>query len=114
MHCMNRARDSIVTHRIRSSDWALLALLVSIAGFTPAVFAEVGSSDSPPFTIDNRDCVGDVTGDHLIGLDDLSRLLSHFGILSGAVYGDGDLDGDGDIDLNDLAVLLSNFGTPCS
>jgi hypothetical protein len=58
-------------------------------------------------------CHGDITGDHLINLDDLAQMLAHYGITNGALYEDGDLDGDGDVDLSDLAELLGIYGHPC-
>lgn len=56
---------------------------------------------------------GDVDGDGVVGLGDLSVLLSSFGVLSGATYEDGDLNGDGAVDLADLSELLSSYGTTC-
>ncbi|MCC6358988.1 MAG: hypothetical protein IT450_09605 [Phycisphaerales bacterium] len=58
-------------------------------------------------------CVGDLDGDGVVALSDLSRLLSNFGTSAGAASEDGDSDGDGDIDLTDLTTLLSVFGTVC-
>lgn len=55
-----------------------------------------------------------VTGDRQVTLNDLTILLAHYGIPSGATHAQGDLDGDGDVDLDDLAELLSNFGLPCT
>ncbi len=46
-------------------------------------------------------------------LTDLSTLLSHFGVTSGAAYEDGDLNGDGAVNLTDLSTLLAVFGTAC-
>jgi hypothetical protein len=57
-------------------------------------------------------CPGDVDGNRVVNLSDLSILLAHFG-MSGATPADGDLDGDTDVDLTDLATLLANFGTVC-
>jgi hypothetical protein len=54
---------------------------------------------------------GDVDGDGDVDLNDLSILLAHYGMTSGATWGDGDFDGDGDVDLNDLTILLANYGT---
>lgn len=48
----------------------------------------------------------DLDGDQFIGLNDLTILLSRFGVDAG-----GDLDCDGDTDLADLTFLLSRFGT---
>jgi hypothetical protein len=62
---------------------------------------------------DECECIGDLTGDNLVALDDLTQLLSHFGLASGATPADGDLDGDGAVGLNDLALLLSRFGANC-
>ncbi len=58
-------------------------------------------------------CIGDLNGDQVIDLGDLSMLLVNFGMLEGATYYDGDLDGDGDVDLLDLSALLIVFGTSC-
>lgn len=58
-------------------------------------------------------CPGDLNGDLLVDITDLSTLLSNFGTPSGATPADGDSDGDTDVDLSDLTTLLSNFGTTC-
>lgn len=58
-------------------------------------------------------CPGDVDGNLVVDLGDLTTLLSHFGTESGATLADGDMNGDGDVDLDDLTFLLSNFGTTC-
>lgn len=56
---------------------------------------------------------GDLSGDGLVGLDDLSMLLSNFGTSSVESPLTGDFDGDGAVGLSDLSLLLSNFGTRC-
>ncbi len=56
-------------------------------------------------------CPEDLDGDGLIGLGDLSILLTNFGGTGGP--GTGDLDNDGDVDLVDLSSFLTVFGTPC-
>jgi hypothetical protein len=58
-------------------------------------------------------CPGDLDGDGDVDLTDLSMLLAHYGMTSGASYADGDLDGDGDVDLDDLTGLLSHYGEIC-
>lgn len=60
-------------------------------------------------------CSGDVNGDRIVDLLDLTILLSAFGSTSGdpAFNSDADLDSSGAIDLTDLTILLSNFGTTC-
>ena len=62
---------------------------------------------------DECECLGDLTGDNYIGLDDLAELLGNYGMTSGATYEDGDLDSDGDVDLTDLAAMLGVFDTFC-
>lgn len=57
--------------------------------------------------------LGDLDENQAVELADLTRLLSNFGMLSGATYADGDLDGNGSINLNDLALMLSHFGQLC-
>jgi len=56
--------------------------------------------------------IGNLDGDNVVGLGDLSIVLANFG-LSPASPADGDLDGDGDVDLGDLSILLAAFGTTC-
>jgi hypothetical protein len=56
---------------------------------------------------------GDLDGDRDVDLSDLTTLLAHFGLLSGANLAMGDTDGDGDVDLGDLTTLLAHFGANC-
>ena len=56
-------------------------------------------------------CLVDTAADSDTDLQDLARLLAHFGTLDGATLADGDLDADGDVEISDLAILLANF--PC-
>ena len=57
-------------------------------------------------------CVGDLNGDRLIDLSDLSLLLSNYGT-AGVGPEHGDVTGDGLVDLSDLSLLLSQFGAAC-
>ncbi|MBI5865369.1 MAG: hypothetical protein HZB38_12845 [Planctomycetes bacterium] len=72
---------------------------------TGGYWAGTGVSQAP--------CIGDLNGDRIVDLTDLTTLLSNFGTSSGAVWQDGDSDGDGDVDLPDLTSLLSAFGSSC-
>ncbi|MBI5865667.1 MAG: hypothetical protein HZB38_14390 [Planctomycetes bacterium] len=57
-------------------------------------------------------CPQDVTGDNQVNLDDLTQILSHFG-LEDTGFADGDIDGDRDVDISDLAGVLSDYGISC-
>lgn len=61
-------------------------------------------------------CTGDVNGDGLVDLADLSRLLTAFGASQGSPDYDpaADFNADGVVDLTDLSTLLVVFGTECS
>ena len=64
------------------------------------VVGGVQCEDAPPT------CVGDITGDGMIGGDDLGLLLAVFGSDDAS----GDLDGDGIVAGGDLGILLSGWG----
>ncbi|MEP0847381.1 MAG: hypothetical protein HRF50_11270 [Phycisphaerae bacterium] len=64
-------------------------------------------------SLDAPDCPGDLNGDLVVDLADLSALLTNFGAGGGMTLADGDLDGDGDVDLADLSALLERFGATC-
>lgn len=57
---------------------------------------------------------GDLDGDRLVGLGDLTILLAHFGMEPGATYADGDINGDGAVAMEDLTTLLAFFGNGCA
>lgn len=57
-------------------------------------------------------CAADLDGDHVVGLGDLTILLSNFGA-TGVSADDGDLTGEGDVNLNDLTIFLGEFGEFC-
>lgn len=58
--------------------------------------------------------LADLNADCAVDSTDLSKLLTHFGTLSGATRDEGDLDHDGDVDGTDLSLLLTAFGTDCN
>jgi predicted outer membrane repeat protein/parallel beta-helix repeat protein len=57
-------------------------------------------------------CAADLDNDGEVDLQDLARLLSHYGQTEHVYPSYGDLDRDGDVDLDDLAGLLGTYG-PC-
>ena len=59
------------------------------------------------------DCPGDLNGDNVVNISDLSQLLAYYGTASGATPEQGDMDGDGDVDISDLSALLAIYGTTC-
>lgn len=58
-------------------------------------------------------CIGDMTGDRVVGLIDLIAFLDGFGQRTSATQQDGDFDFDSDVDIQDLALLLGHFGDNC-
>ncbi|MBG83199.1 MAG: hypothetical protein CMJ40_01485 [Phycisphaerae bacterium] len=55
----------------------------------------------------NEPCPGDLTGDGVIGVNDVLQLISAWGTP------DGDVDGNGTTDVNDVLQLISLFGEDC-
>jgi plastocyanin len=53
-------------------------------------------------------CVADVTGDGIVGANDILLVLDQWGIVDSPA----DIDGDGIVDVNDLLLVVSNWG-PC-
>lgn len=56
-----------------------------------------------------RLCPGDINGDGIVNIADLSIMLGSFGTAVIPSEG-GDLNGDGVVDVNDLSLLLGNLG----
>lgn len=81
--------------------------LVAPSCFSASNAATVTVNSEPP------DCPGDLDGNLVVDLSDLSIMLGNFGVSSGAGPEDGDLDGDQDVDLTDLSLLLGAYGAGC-
>lgn len=60
-------------------------------------------------------CPGDLDGDCVVNISDLTALLAAFGCCPpNACYSPAaDIDGSGCVDISDLSILLSRFGTAC-
>lgn len=72
------------------------------------------SSGTITITVGSAQCPGDLTGDNLVDLSDLAKILGNYGRTGpGLTYSDGDLDGNQVVDLGDLSAILSLYGTHC-
>ena len=54
------------------------------------------------------ECVADITGDGVVGVDDILELIASFGPCSGCA---ADIDGDGVVGVDDILIVLSNWGS---
>jgi hypothetical protein len=59
------------------------------------------------------DCPGDVNGDWMVNMADLSIVTAHYGMTKGATLEQGDLTGDGAVNQDDLDIVLDNYGKNC-
>jgi hypothetical protein len=92
---------------------------------TQATWATIGGAPSVswlstpdvalPISATVASCPADIDGDGIIGINDLSLLLSSFGLCHGQAgfRQAADLVPDRCIGLSDLAALLAQFGTAC-
>ena len=79
-------------------------------------FATIKYGPPPPSCPSGDDCrMGDVNGDCVVNLTDITLLLSNFGLDAsvGIAPANGDLDFSGAVSLADLTLLLSAFGSDC-
>jgi len=63
-----------------------------------------GLTDSDPY------CAGDVSGDYVVGQNDMLLMLANFG---DPEWIQGDVNGDGVFTVLDFQVMLANWGTVC-
>jgi hypothetical protein len=54
---------------------------------------------------------GDANLDGKVNFSDLLILAQHYGVSSGAMWGDGDFNNDGSVGFDDLLILAQNYGT---
>jgi plastocyanin len=69
------------------------------------------SSGNQQITVTVVDCVGDVTGDLIVDVNDLLGLLGAFGQSGGELA--ADINADMMVDVSDLLTLLGEFGSTC-
>lgn len=72
-----------------------------------------GSATTIEVRVGVCDRFGDFDCNGVVGLPELSHLLSNFGRSDAPTQTDGDLDGDGRVGLADLVLLLGDFARPC-
>ena len=63
-----------------------------------------GITDQPPY------CLGDINGDHVVGMMDLMLMLTNW---EDPYWTPGDLNGNGYFNVIDFSILLSQWGTIC-
>lgn len=61
-------------------------------------------------TDDDDFCIGDITGDYVVGTNDLLACLDHWGQID---WIEGDINGDGFFTVTDFTIMLSQYGTVC-
>jgi hypothetical protein len=54
---------------------------------------------------------GDANGDSKVDFSDLLILAQHYGVRTGATFGQGDFTGDGAVDFSDLLILAQHYGS---
>ena len=56
------------------------------------------------------ECDADFNHDGIVDLQDFGILKSHYGMISGATWGNGDFNEDGAVDLQDFGLLKAHYG----
>lgn len=124
----NSTADERTDEAVNGGLWTGITQWVSTAGNTELIELKAASGGqilhgpSDYDTVASPGCPnagcedGDVDGDCMVGLSDLSDLLTAFGTNSGdpGYDPDVDIDGDGSVGLSDLSDLLTQFGNNCN
>ena len=74
----------------------------------PGVSRQVIPVDA--WSFEASDCLGDVNGDLVVGVDDILAVIDAWGLCSDCPE---DVDGSGSVEVNDLLLILSAWATPC-
>lgn len=116
VHGMRSLKNTLLSdYGLRTIGWSLFdargisadGRIIVGYGFDPQ-----GRQEGWMVDLGVANCVGDLNGDGLTDLTDLSALLSAYGTNSGdpGYLASADLDHNGVIDLSDLAVMLGAYG----
>jgi len=65
----------------------------------------------PPSGPEEPVCYGDISGDFVVGMNDILLMLEHWGEID---WEGGDINGDGYFTVSDVNIILTQFGTVCS
>jgi len=97
------AKSFIHTSPVRKFSIVVLALFIVVFGIAGDKLLFHGSAASS-----SELSYGDINGDGVVSVLDLSALLTTYGTTNTA----DDINGDGSVNVLDLSVLLSHYGTP--
>ena len=64
----------------------------------------------PPSGPEEPVCYGDISGDFVVGMNDILLMLEHWGEID---WEGGDINGDGYFTVSDVNIILTEFGTVC-
>ena len=76
----------------------------SLPGDFDGLFTDLGGNTSQ---MECDDCLGDVTGDGVVDVDDILATIAAWGLCEGC---DEDVDGDGIVGVDDILAVLSGYG----
>lgn len=101
----NNGTDNTATWTATAGNYTVTALVDDTSKITEA--NESNNSLKRSFTVTQSGKIGDLNGDGLVNIFDLSKLLSKYN--EPGTPAEGDLNGDGIINITDLSILLSNW-----
>jgi len=111
---IDQVEQSFTIENVEPGTYTLVVTKLAHTSFT--IKDIVISDEDIDLTQNNRDEIkliiltaGDINGDGLIDVRDLSILMDNFGRVVENVVGVADLNGDGQVDSRDLSLLLNGF-----